>query len=136
MAGPTANTLGGSETILFAEDEEALRVMIREILETAGYAVLSGASVEEILSVARTHKGTIDLVLTDVVMPRMSGRELASGVLAAHPEGRVLYMSGYTDEAISHHGVLDAGTQFIQKPFTAEALLRKVREVLDAAREG
>jgi len=125
-------TLGGTETILLAEDEEALRVMVREILETAGYTVLGGARPDEVLTVARSHAAAIHLVLTDVVMPGMSGRELATQLQAAHPGVRVLYMSGYTNGAINHHEVLDAGVAFIQKPFTHDSLLRKVREALDA----
>jgi len=87
-------------------------------------------------SVARAHAGPIHLVLTDIVMPRISGRELAAGVLAVHPEARVLFMSGYTDEAISRHGVLEPGTHFIQKPFSFDSLLRKLREVLDPGTAG
>ncbi|HLA78928.1 MAG TPA: response regulator, partial [Vicinamibacteria bacterium] len=127
---------GGSETILLAEDEEALRAIVLEILEAGGYTVLAGVTPEEVLLAARSHAGPIHLMLTDVVMPGMSGRELAGRVQAVQPGARVLYMSGYTDEAISHHGVLDSGTLFIQKPFTVEALLRRLREVLEAPAEG
>jgi CheY-like chemotaxis protein len=122
----------GSETILLVEDEEALRHLIRAILEAGGYRVLPGGSPEEAVATAETHSGPLHLLLTDVVMPRMSGRQVADRVKASRPAVRVMYMSGYTDEAISHHGALEPGTHFMQKPFTADALLRKVREVLDA----
>jgi len=125
-------TTGGSETILLAEDEEALRAMIQEILETAGYTVLGAARPDEVLTVARSHAGAVQLLLTDVVMPGMSGRELATQLQAVQPGARVLYMSGYTNEAINHHDVLEAGAAFLQKPFTYDSLLRKVREALDA----
>jgi hypothetical protein len=126
----------GSETILLVEDAESLRVMIREILEEGGYTVLESGEAEQALSVASAYEGPIPLMLTDVVMPGMSGREIADKLKGARPDTRVLYMSGYTDEAISHHGNLEPGTQFIQKPFTSDALLRKVREVLDAPQPG
>jgi PAS domain S-box-containing protein len=122
----------GSETILLVEDEEALRQLIREILEVGGYRVLPGGSPEEALAAAEAHSGPIHLLLTDVVMPLMSGRQVADRIKASRPAVRVMYMSGYTDEAISHHGALEPGTEFLQKPFTADALLRKVREVLEA----
>jgi two-component system cell cycle sensor histidine kinase/response regulator CckA len=121
------------ETILLAEDAEALRSMIREILEEGGYTVVEGGNAEEALAAARAHQGPIHLMLSDVVMPRMGGRDLATEVEAIRPGLRVLYMSGYTDEAIVHHGVLDAGTHFLPKPFTADGLLRKIRSVLDGA---
>ena len=117
--------------MLLAEDEGALRAIIREILEDGGYTVLEGATPDEALSVAHAHEGPIQLLLTDVVMSRMSGRELARQVAALRPDLKVLYMSGYTDEAVTHDGVLEPGAEFVQKPFTADALLRKVRRVLD-----
>jgi PAS domain S-box-containing protein len=120
-----------SETVLLAEDEGALRAIIREILEDGGYTVLEGPTPDEALSVAHAHQGPIQLLLTDVVMPRMSGRELARQVAALRPELKVLYMSGYTDEAVTQNSVLEPGAEFVQKPFTADALLRKVRRVLD-----
>jgi two-component system cell cycle sensor histidine kinase/response regulator CckA len=120
------------ETILLVEDAEALRMMIREMLESAGYEVLAGDSPEEALAVGEAHSGPIHLVLTDVVMPRLSGPQVAERLNAAWPGVKVLYMSGYTDEAIVHHGVLEGGTPFLQKPFTTDVLLRKVSEVLDA----
>jgi signal transduction histidine kinase/ActR/RegA family two-component response regulator len=126
--------LEGSETILLVEDEPSLRDVAREILEAAGYLVLESTSPEDALSKGRSHTGTIDLLLTDVVMPRMSGRVVAEALKAFRPETRVLYMSGYTDEAISHQGALNPGTQFLQKPFTADRLLLRVRETLDEPR--
>ncbi len=121
----------GTETILLVEDESSLRVMISEILESAGYKVLEGPTPEEALAAAGTHDGPIPLVLTDVIMPRMSGRQLADALQASRPEARVLFMSGYTDDAIGHHGILEPGVNFLQKPFTTDSLLRKVREVLN-----
>ena len=122
----------GSETILLVEDEGDLRVLTREILEEGGYRVLEAGGPDAALQSAPSHPGPIHLVLTDVVMPRMSGREMAARLKTLRPEIQVLYMSGYTDDAIGHHGVLSPGTHFLQKPFTPETLLRKVREVLVA----
>jgi DNA-binding response OmpR family regulator len=120
-----------NETILLVEDADPLREMIHEILEAAGYTVLASADPEEALRRVGVPEVPIHLLLTDVVMPRMSGRELARNVRIARREIKVLFMSGYTDEALGLHGVLGAGTQFIQKPFTTDALLAKVREALD-----
>ncbi len=122
----------GSETIVLAEDEEAVRSMVRGALESHGYQVFAANQARDVLQFCQQEPGTIHLLLTDVVMPRMSGRELAERVTALHPETRVLYMSGYTDDAIVHHGVLNTGVAFIQKPFTPDSLMSKVREVLDA----
>jgi two-component system cell cycle sensor histidine kinase/response regulator CckA len=124
---------GGSETILLLEDEEAVKTLASEILQERGYTVLASASAEDALQISEQHKGTIHLLLTDVVMPQMSGRKVAELLAPRRPEIKVLYMSGYTDNAIVHHGILDAGTAFLQKPFTPETLARKVREVLDSA---
>ena len=123
----------GTETILLVEDEPALRILIREILISAGYRVLDGATAREALSLSAGHGGPIHLALTDVILPSMSGRQMADALRAARPDTRVLYMSGYTDDAISHHGILEPGTHFMEKPFTSDALLRKVREVIDSA---
>jgi two-component system cell cycle sensor histidine kinase/response regulator CckA len=130
-ARPEAAPSRGGETILLAEDEESLAEMIKEILEERGYTVLAPGAGPQALETAQTHKGSIHLVVTDVVMPRLSGRELVGRLSEVHPETKVLYMSGYTDDAIAHHGVLDAGVPFIEKPFSPEALASKVREVLD-----
>jgi PAS domain S-box-containing protein len=122
----------GRETVLLTEDEEQVRQMIRMILEMGGYRVLEAASGEEALAIYKQHEGQIDLVMTDVVMPKMSGRELAQSLEVFHPGIKVLYMSGYTDDAIVRHGLLDQEIAFLQKPFTPDAVMRKVREVLDA----
>ena len=124
-------SLRGSETILLVEDQEEVRRLARRVLEARGYAVLVAASGAEALQVAAAHTGPIHLLATDVIMPGMSGREVGLRLAPARPETKVLYLSGYADESIVHHGVLEPGIAFLQKPFTAEALGRKVREVLD-----
>jgi CheY-like chemotaxis protein len=128
-AVPTA--LRGAETILLVEDEEEIRALSREILEGYGYTLLVARDAAEALLIAERHLGPIHLLVTDVVMPKMSGRDLAKSLGPTRPETRVLYASGYTDSAIVRHGVLGEGIDFIQKPFSPEALGRKVREVLD-----
>ena len=122
----------GRETVLLAEDEPLVRLLARRVLEQAGYTVLVAAGGAEALETARRHDGPIHLLLTDVVMPEMSGRDLVRHLLDLRPGVPVLYMTGYSDEAIARHGVLDPGTALIQKPFTPAALARKVREALDA----
>ncbi len=121
----------GSETLLLVEDEISVREFTRDILVAQGYQVLSAVDGEEALQVAKTHDGPIHLLVTDVVMPRMSGRELADLLEPSRPEMRVLYVSGYTDDAIVRHGVLAEGIQFLSKPFGMDALAHKVRAVLD-----
>jgi signal transduction histidine kinase len=130
--GLRAGAPRGSETILLVEDQEKVRALVRDMLEANGYAVLEAGHGVEALSVCETHPGPIQLVLTDVVMPEMGGRELAERLTAPRPEARVLYMSGYTEHAINRQGSLDARAPFIQKPFSSDVLARKVREVLDA----
>jgi PAS domain S-box-containing protein len=122
----------GSETILLVEDETSLRNLIRECLEATGYTVLEARHGAEALEISERHRSPIRLLLTDVVMPLMSGRKLAEELRASRPEIRVLYMSGYTDDAVVLHGVLAAEVAFLQKPFTTEMLARRDREVLDA----
>jgi CheY-like chemotaxis protein len=126
----------GTETILLVEDEESLRELVRECLEASGYTVLEARHGSEGLHICETHDGAIDLLLTDVIMPAMSGRELAEQVHALRPQARVLYMSGYTDDAVVVHGVVSAEVAFLQKPFTAAALARTVRAALDRPAEG
>jgi PAS domain S-box-containing protein len=126
----TEEDIQGTETILLAEDEEMVRKLAREVLEMYGYRVLEAADGDEALLICEQHKQPIPLLITDVIMPGMSGRELSDRLVQLRPEMRVLYMSGYTDDAIVHQGVLDEGTNFIQKPFSTIALARKVRQVL------
>jgi PAS domain S-box-containing protein len=122
---------GGSETILLLEDEDSLREVIREFLEEAGYSVIECAGAEQALAAVESSDQPLDLMLTDVVMPHMSGPQVAERARLRRPGLKVVYMSGYTDAAISHHGVLDPGTEFLAKPFTEDAIRRKIREVLD-----
>jgi signal transduction histidine kinase/CheY-like chemotaxis protein len=122
----------GMETILLVEDEDAVRDLARDILADCGYTVLEAPHGAEALKISEQYAGKIDLMLTDVVMPEMNGRELAERLAAQRPETKVLYMSGYTDHAVVHHGVLAPQTEFLQKPFTEAVLARKLREILDA----
>jgi two-component system, cell cycle sensor histidine kinase and response regulator CckA len=128
--GPRA--LNGSETVALVEDEPSLRSVIHDLLREGGYSVIVGESPEASVAAAEAHAGPIHLVLTDLVMPGMSGAQAAARVQAAHPKARVLYMSGYTSSAAGYQGGLPEGHAFLQKPFSIDVLLRKVREVLDA----
>ncbi len=126
--------LTGTETILLIEDEEHVRAVSRAILARNGYTVVEVGSPAEALEVCEKPSKTIHLVLTDIVMPKMSGPELGKRLRSSRPEIKLLYMSGYTDDTIIRHGMLDPTTAFLQKPFTPEDLLRKVRDVLDGHR--
>ena len=129
-------TPGRGETILLVEDAQRVRAVVREILEMSGYVVLEARHGAEALERSNRHSGVIHLLVTDVVMPQMSGRELAQRLATLRPELKVLYMSGYTDDAIVRHGVLASGIAFLSKPFTPDALALKVREVLDGVSDG
>jgi len=129
--GTPAEAPGGLETILLVEDTQTLREVIRETLEESGYTVLLASNGEEALALARQREGPIDLLLTDVVMPKLGGGDLARLLLALRPGIRVLYMSGYTNGAISQHSVLGEGVMLLEKPFTGDKLARAVREALD-----
>jgi two-component system cell cycle sensor histidine kinase/response regulator CckA len=122
----------GSETILLVEDAEPLRKLAEMFLKESGYCILSAPDGQQALQTARQHPGPIHLLLTDVVMPGMNGRVLGERLAPSQPGMKVLYMSGYTDTFIAGHGVLEAGTHLLHKPFTQETLTRKVREILDA----
>ncbi len=122
----------GTETVLLVEDEAALLRLARRLLELLGYTVLSANAPHEAIRLAAEHTGVIHLLLTDVVMPGMSGRDLGERLSATRPEMKRLFMSGFTADAIARSGVLDEGLHFIQKPFTKAALAVKLREVLDA----
>jgi len=123
----------GSETILVADDEESIRSLVMGILQGYGYTVLAAGCPIEALKIIKEFNRPIHLLLTDVVMPQMSGRELAEQMSVARPNTKVLFMSGYPDSTIAHFGVLNAGVPFLQKPFTPEGLTHKVREILDLA---
>jgi two-component system, cell cycle sensor histidine kinase and response regulator CckA len=124
-------TLSGTETILLAEDEEIVRNLMREVLKRNGYEVLEATNGGAALLLCERHQGAIHLMITDVVMPEMSGRELADRLRLLRPEMKVLFMSGYMDDTIVHHNILDSDIPFLQKPFTPHTLALKVREVLD-----
>jgi PAS domain S-box-containing protein len=120
----------GSETVLVVEDERGVRSLVCEALASHGYKVLEAAGAASALEISERYTEPIHLLLTDVVMPQTGGKELAKGFSTLHPETKVLYMSGYTDDAIVRHGILEGGTSFLQKPFQPKALLLKIREVL------
>lgn len=123
----------GSETVLVVDDVEGVRDLIREVLEMHGYHVLVAGHGVEAMQVAERYHGPIHVLLTDVVMPKMGGPELADRFAPRRPEAKIIFMSGYSDEAIASHGVLQPGTSFIKKPFTSEILTRRIRQELDAA---
>jgi PAS domain S-box-containing protein len=121
----------GTETILFVEDEQSVRELVSEYLSARGYRVLDASDGQQALEIAAAHSGKIQLLITDVVMPRLSGRELAARLAATRPDLKVLYISGYTDDSVFRHGVLQGGMDFMQKPFNLKALAAKIREVLE-----
>ena len=126
---------GGHETILLVEDEASVRKYAKDILQSKGYLVLEAANGQMALDVSRNHQGTIQMMLTDVVMPGMSGRELADRLSPLRPDMKIIFMSGYTDDAIVRHGILGSGVSFIQKPFSPAVMARKIREVLDGGNQ-
>jgi two-component system, cell cycle sensor histidine kinase and response regulator CckA len=121
---------GGSETILLVEDEESVRQLVRDTLTTKGYKVLEADGGEAGLAAAASYEGRIELVITDVVMPGVGGREMVKQLSSTRPEMKVLYLSGYTEDSIISDGSIESGTAFLQKPFSLQNLSRKVREVL------
>jgi CheY-like chemotaxis protein len=126
-AGPR----GGSETVLLVEDNEMVRTLTCEILKRQGYTVVEARHGADALDLARRFHGPIHLLLTDVVMPEMSGPELVSRLAPIRPQMKIIYMSGYTADAIDHQGMLDEGIEFLPKPIGLDTLVRKLREVLD-----
>lgn len=130
-AEKTFTNLKGSETIMIVEDNEDVRNIAEGILRQHGYTTLIGKDGMASLEILSSYDGPVHMLLTDVIMPEMNGKELHAKVVEKYPAMKVLFMSGYTDNIIGHHGVLDEGKQFIQKPLTVQALAAKVREVLD-----
>jgi two-component system, cell cycle sensor histidine kinase and response regulator CckA len=124
--------VAGTETILLAEDEEGVRTLARLALESRGYLVLEARNGAEALAVAKQHEGPIHLLITDVVMPRMGGRELMERLANLRPNVPVLFISGYTGDAAFQYGCLETGIPLIHKPFSMALLLRRIRELLDA----
>jgi CheY-like chemotaxis protein len=122
----------GTETILLVEDELGVRQLVCEMLLRLGYQILQASGGAEALRLFEQHQGSIDLLITDVIMPQMSGRELAQRLKALQPSLKVLYISGYTDDMLAHHGVLESNVFLLQKPFAPDELAKKLREVLDA----
>jgi response regulator RpfG family c-di-GMP phosphodiesterase len=120
----------GHETILLVEDETAILHMTSQMLESLGYTVLASDTPSEAIRLANEFSGIIDLLITDVVMPEMTGRDLANNLQSVYPHLKQLFMSGYTSNVIVHHGVLEDGVYFIQKPFSMQGLAAKLREVL------
>jgi two-component system cell cycle sensor histidine kinase/response regulator CckA len=129
---PQASPARGSETVLVVEDEEQVRELLCNILRAEGYRVIAAATPLEALELAKDHTGSLDLLLSDVVMPYMNGRELADRLRPLRPEMRVLFTSGHTGNVVVHNGVLDEGVSFLQKPIEPDALLRRLRDVLAA----
>ena len=130
--GPAEPVARGQETILLVEDEPGVLRLVRKMLEGIGYRVLAAGTPVEAIRMAEKHSGDIHLLITDVIMPEMNGRELAQKLMSLYPGLKSLFMSGYTADVIAHHGVLDEGTGFIQKPFSTQDLAAKIREALDS----
>ena len=131
VQSPKISTRGGGQTILLVEDEEMVRRYMQTLLENMGYGVIAASDGREALSAMETRASEVDLLITDVVLPQMSGKDLAQKLLSFLPELKVLYASGYTENVITHHGILDRGINFIQKPFSSQQLLAKICEILD-----
>jgi CheY-like chemotaxis protein len=131
LDSPPPELVSSDETVLLVEDEPGMRKMVRGILEHHGYQVLEAQSGAQALEIEASHQARIDLLLTDVVLPGMSGREVAEAMVAIRPGLKVLYLSGYTDHVVIDRGVLVPGASFLEKPFSPELLARKIREVLD-----
>ena len=131
---PVEGSPRGCETLLLAEDEDAVRQSTREFLSLSGYIVLEAKNGTEALALAKAYKSVIDLMITDVVMPQMGGARLAAELQSDRPEMRVLFVSGYAETTFQHHGAIDVTTRFLQKPFSLKTLARKIREVLDEAK--
>jgi CheY-like chemotaxis protein len=129
---PSLTATRGVETVLVVEDEDSVRKLARRALEASGYAVLHAAAPLEAIELAARYQGPIHLLLTDVMMPELTGRQLADRLMASRPGLAVLYMSGYAEDAIVHHGRLDPDTAFLQKPFSPETLAHSVRAILDS----
>ena len=127
----SVSEFGGSETVLIVEDDDGLRKHMRTVLKRNGYKVLEAENGKDALRISKEYDGPIELMITDVVMPKMGGKETAERLQPLYPQMKVIYMSGYTDDAIVHHGVLKSGLNFLEKPFSPEGLARKVREVLN-----
>jgi CheY-like chemotaxis protein len=124
----------GSETLLLVEDEGGVRALSRHVLQGCGYAVLEACDGNEAVRIAEQHEGQIDLLVTDVVMPGISGREVAERIAQQLPHLKILFLSGYTDDAVVRHGILESNVAFLQKPFSPMTLAAKVREVLNGKR--
>jgi CheY-like chemotaxis protein len=133
---PSAFQRGGSETILVVEDEDMVRQLILRVLKQGGYNVLEARNPQEAIGICRERKEPISLLMSDVVLPKMDGRTLSGKLTSLHSEMKVIYMSGYTDDVVVHHGMLDPGIEFIEKPMTPDIIRRKVREVLDSGHPG